>query len=348
MLITDINKLENFYSAKRKWQGIPGIERTKNGRLFATFYSGGKTEQPGNYCVLLKSDDDGANWSEPIAAAYSGNRYRAYDPCLWTDPHGRLWFIWAVMPGHHVEYSICCDPDAASLEWTAPKPFANDVMMNKPTVLSSGEWLFPCAVWGEGIYVINKKYETGNSPRLAFAYRTADKGQTFERLGGVSMPRRHFDEHQILEMNDGSLLMFVRTFYGIGKSISRDKGVTWSGGEDSGLGGPDSRFFIRRLSSGNILLINHHSNKGRNNLKAMISRDECKTWEGFLMIDERSAVSYPDAVEAGNGYIYAVYDRDRCGSGEILMAKFTEKDVLQGSVSSGEGRLRANVSSLII
>ena len=29
---------------KRKWQGIPGIEKTKNGTLWVAFYSGGKKE----------------------------------------------------------------------------------------------------------------------------------------------------------------------------------------------------------------------------------------------------------------------------------------------------------------
>ena len=33
------------------------------------------------------------------------------------------------------------------LVWSDVKYIANDVMMNKPTVLSTGEWLFPLAVW---------------------------------------------------------------------------------------------------------------------------------------------------------------------------------------------------------
>lgn len=85
-------------SSTRLWQGIPSIECTEKGRLFSAFYSGGTTEQLGNYCVLLKSDDGGDTWSEPIAAADAGGSYRCYDPCLWIDPLGRLWFIWAVMP----------------------------------------------------------------------------------------------------------------------------------------------------------------------------------------------------------------------------------------------------------
>lgn len=345
MLILDKEQLKTFYSEKRKWQGIPGIEITKAGRIFATFYSGGATEQLGNYCVLIYSDDDGKSFSEPIAVMYFGEDHRAYDPCIWIDPLGRLWFICSVMPNHAVWASICNDPDGDLLAWSTPRIIGHDVMMNKPTVLESGEWLFPIAVWKEGITAVKDIYTTEESKR-SFVYKSIDNGDTFELIGGADVPERAFDEHMILEMKDHSLMMLVRTFYGIGKSYSYDKGVTWTPGEDSGIKGPCSRFFIRRLSSGNVLLINHHNYTGRNNLTAMISRDDCKTWEGFLLLDERDQVSYPDAVEADNGYIYAIYDRERYGAKEILMAKFTERDVLAGKIVDEDSRLKVIVSKV--
>jgi hypothetical protein len=149
----------------------------------------------------------------------------------------------------------------------------------------------------------------------------------------------------------------VRTLYGTGKSYSYDKGVTWTPGEDSGLGGPCSRLHIKRLSSGSVLLINHYRYTGRNNLTAMVSRDDCKTWEGFLTLDERSSVSYPDAVQAEDGFIYAIYDHERRAkydnvdylrqSGEILMAKFTEEDIHAGKIVNPESRLKNLVSRLV-
>ena len=102
MLITNKNELENYSAENRIWQGIPGIERTKGGRIFSVFYSGGTGEQIGNYVVLLKSDDDGKTFSEPIAVVYKAGKYRCYDATLWIDPYGRLWLIWSVMPEHNV------------------------------------------------------------------------------------------------------------------------------------------------------------------------------------------------------------------------------------------------------
>lgn len=33
-------------------------------------------------------------------------------------------------------------------------------MMNKPIVVKSGEWLFPIAVWNDGIRVLSEEYDT--------------------------------------------------------------------------------------------------------------------------------------------------------------------------------------------
>jgi len=147
----------------------------------------------------------------------------------------------------------------------------------------------------------------------------------------------------IIERIDGSLWMLVRTFYGIGESISFDKGKTWNKGKPTNIGGPSSRFFIRRLYSGNLLLVNHYNFTGRNNLTAMISKDDGKTWEGFLLLDERDNVSYPDGVQAEDGRIFVVYDRERYGAKEILMAVFTEEDVISGKCVTEKARLKVLV-----
>ena len=69
MFITDSEALTKYDSAHRLWQGIPSVERTAKGRIFVSFYSGGETEQLGNYALLVVSDDGGKTFSEPIAVA---------------------------------------------------------------------------------------------------------------------------------------------------------------------------------------------------------------------------------------------------------------------------------------
>ena len=56
--------------SKRTWQGIPGIERTAKGRVFASWFTGGPKEpSPDNTVVLSRSDDGGKTFSTPEAMA---------------------------------------------------------------------------------------------------------------------------------------------------------------------------------------------------------------------------------------------------------------------------------------
>ena len=355
MLITDSAALQAYTSDKRLWQGIPGIEITPKGRLFAIFYSGGDREDVGNYSLLVKSDDGGEHWSEPIAVAFEGPDARAYDPCLWVDPRGRLWLFHGVMPNHREVAWICDDPDAETLSWRAFGTVGYDVMMNKPIVTSSGAWLLPIAVWRDGVKV---KFESASTPKLSFVYESTDEGKSFHRLGGTDVPRRSFDEHMLLERRDGSLLMLVRTNYGIGKSESFDGGNTWTAGEDSGLGGPSSRFCIRRLASGRVLLVNHATSEARSHLTAYLSEDDGKTFPYSLLIDERPDVSYPDMTQAADGLIYIIYDRERGAiynkmripaeemAKEILFCTLREEDILAGAFRSPDAKPRRIVSRL--
>ena len=355
MFITQKELLEKFGTHYRLWQGIPGIEVTKKGRIFSTFYSGGTKEEVNNFVVLLKSDD-GESFGEPIAVAFEQG-CRCYDPCLWIDPLGRLWFTWSCAP-HQSVYGVICDqPDADQLKWSEVIKIGEEVMMNKPTVLESGAWLFPIAVWHKNVSTGGFSSDKQDSQRKAFAYKTIDGGQTFVNLGGADVNERSFDEHMIIELKDGRLAMYVRTNYGIGVAYSCDGGKTWTAGEDSGFGGPCSRFFISRLKSGRILLVNHYNNTGRSHLTAMLSEDECKTWKYKLLLDERTGVSYPDAKQTEDGYIYITYDRERGAfldslekvysqAREILYAKITENDIINGKIVDKESKLKKVISKL--
>ena len=144
-------------------------------------------------------------------------------------------------------------------------------------------------------------------------------------------------EHMIVERKDGTLWMLMRIKDGIAESISNDGGVTWSAPTRSAIEGPGSRFYISRLRSGRLLLVNHlgfaRTGPGpekRSHMTALLSGDDGKTWPHKLLLDERKEVSYPDAVEAEDGRLYIIYDRGRYSEREILMAATSENDILAG------------------
>lgn len=336
-------------TGNRGFQGIPGLEAVPEGRLWATWYSGGLTEGPENFVLLVTSADKGRTWSEPVAVIDPPGKVRAFDPVLWLDPSGRLWWFWSqsyspedknIFDGKGGVWGACTEmPNASEPSFSGPVRIANGVMMNKPTVLFNGEWALPTAVWE----YCGPKLDSMKAERFSNITISNDNGRTFHLRSGADVPQRTYDEHMIVELKDGKLWMLVRTRYGIGQSFSSDGGRSWSHAEDSRLGGPNSRFFIRRLSSGNLLMINHAASK-RSHLTAFISPDDALSWSAGLLLDERDNVSYPDGAEDKNGIIRIIYDRERYKEGEILMAVFREEDVLGGKQVSGDFNLKMTVS----
>lgn len=356
-ITTDPKKLRPYYTDKRLWQGVPSIGMSKGGRIFATFYSTGWREDIGNASFIIISDDDGATFTEPVMAAIPAEGHRTYDAGFWLDPFNRLWFIFNLMPHHSVWATICDDPDADELVWSEPRKIGFDIMINKPIILSTGEWLFPTAVWREGIRVAgNPDLETKQPERGVFVFKSSDNGETFTQHSHTVVPWVDFEEPMMFEQEDGVIRMLVRTIYGIAETLSYDRGKTWCPSFRSEIKGPGSRFHIRRLSSGRVMLINHHEFKNRDNLTVYLSDDDGKTWPHRLLLDERNEVSYPDAVEH-NGFIYIIYDRERGDvkhtveeaygdAREVLIAKVTEEDILAGKLVNPESKLKVIINKL--
>lgn len=362
---------ERFQDTYRRWQGIPSIEVTDGGKIFVNFYSGQDAEVGGNIMVLCVSTDGGKSFRSCEAVVeHPDPQCRIYDPCLWIDPHGVLWMSWTQARGFNdgrsgVWVSQCSDPDADNLVWSPPRRIANGIMMNKPIVTSKGDWLFPTAIWCDTSGSVPTERHGLENEQFSNVYASLDEGRTIALRGHADIPHRSFDENMIVEKRDGSLWMLTRTFDGIGESFSTDGGYTWTPGRKSHIDGPCSRFHIRRLRSGRLLMINHYqfdqridledimsqgnvkSWKGRSHLTALLSEDDGQTWPYYLLLDERNEVSYPDAKEAADGMIYVCYDWERVTQREIIMARFTEDDILQGHLSDKRSKLRVLVNKAL-
>lgn len=335
----------------RTWQGIPGLERTARGRIFVSWFSGGPKEpSPENTVLLSYSDDNGKTFTPPVAMAQPQGEGRTFDPTLWIDPGGRLWYIFnrgdKVSAKHGVYARICTKPDAKTVHFGAEfrigfdsAPFS--FRMNKPTVLNSGEWILPVTHAAEPVH----DWFAGPKQLQGVAI-SRDRGRSWTLRGALPAPHWAL-ENMIVERKDRSLWMLIRTGAGVlWESTSSDRGQTWSEPKAGSIPNPGSRFFIRRLKSGNLLLVNHYKFFGRSHLTARISIDDGRTWNEGLLLDERAGVSYPDGVEAKDGTIRIVYDRDRQGAGEILMASFQERDVIAGKDVTHRVRLRQLVNRL--
>ncbi len=334
---------EAYADEARMFQGISSLERSPSGRLWATWYGGGVTEDRHNYIMLVTSNDDGKTWSEMklVIDPDKDGPVRAFDPCPWVDPDGKLWLFWCQATrgggGDPHTFAITTEnPDQENPTWSKARHIHDGVMMCKPTALSDGTWLLPTAIWGRD-----------ESCRVV---ASTDQGDTWQLRGTASVPNkkdRNCDEPMIVEKNDSTLWMLVRTGYGIGESFSTDKGRNWTPVTPWEVKHTASRFFIRRLKSGNLLLVKHgpiETRTGRSHLTAYVSKDDGETWDGGLMLDQRSGVSYPDGAQAEDGTVYLTYDYDRLGQKFIYMTSFTEEDILAGKPVSDTAQMRVVIN----
>jgi hypothetical protein len=340
---------KEFSLSRRLWQGCPTILRTSKGRLYAGWYSGGTGEPaPENYNLLIKSDDDGWSWSAPVTVVASDmtRDYIAIDIQLWLDPFKRMWMFitqrylgkeWKISDHDHLALwaVICEDPDAEELVWSRPQYISNGFLRTQPTVLSNGDWVLCAYNWCHDHY----QY-----------CRSSDQGKTWFNCKAGKKQDPGFDETMILERKDGTLLMFARDISPLlVKTESSDlAGSSWQDGKFTNIPNASSRFFLRRLKSGRVLLIHNEATDFRRNLVAKLSEDEGNTWPFSLQLDDAEnidrSISYPDAVESPDGRIFIIYDRGRTTFREILMAQITEEDILNGVLCRQESYLRRIIS----
>ncbi len=326
--VIDLSDKADVYLAKnRKFTGIPSIAISKGGMIWTTWYAGiTPDEDDNNYVIISVSKDGGNNWTEKLVIDPDGNGpVRAFDPEIWLDPTGKLWAFWAQAVGHDGSVAgvwaiTTNNPDSDIPQWSRPKRLTNGIMMCKPTVLSNGDWILPVSTWR-------------NTNKSAKVIVSNDNGNSWNERGAVEVPKavRSFDEHMIIEKNNGSLWMLLRTKYGIGESISTDKGKTWSKLIPSKIKNPSARFFITRLKSGNLLMVKNgpiEMKTKRSHLMAFISQDDGISWSKGLLIDQRLGVSYPDGQETKNRTIFTIYDYNRISNQNILFTTYTEKDIL--------------------
>jgi predicted neuraminidase len=316
----------------RLWQGIPGIERSPSGRLWCTFFSGGPREPDPANRILLTTSPDGRHWADPAPIVDPPGPTRAYDPALWLDPDDRLWLFYNLANLSEHAYSLWAlrtdDPDPASPAWSAPIRIAIDApfcfRLNKPTVLTSGAWVLP-VTWAqvpEGWFAHDEQLQG-----VAISH---DKGETWSLHGAVKAPPWAL-ENMIIQLRDGALWMLIRTGSGVlWQAHSNDDGLTWSEPSPTGIVNPGTRFFIRRLACGRLLLINTPNPHERRSLYAYLSQaGNDYRFARRILLDARDSVSYPDAVEGPPGILHAVHDRDRQGVGEIILDVFSVEEILQ-------------------
>jgi len=167
--------------------------------------------------------------------------------------------------------------------WSEPVQCISDrkgyfVLNNDRVIqLESGRLVMPVSMHE------TEKEEKFNHFGIIYSYFSDNDGQTWKSSGEVPNPENILlQEPGLVELKDGTLLMFMRSDRGIQYfSRSKDKGETWSPVEPGNFQSPCSPASIKRIpTTGDLLMVwnNNGNNQFRTPLNTAVSEDEGKTW----------------------------------------------------------------------
>lgn len=348
---------EKYYKNYVYFAMQAGMEVTDGGRIWSVWIAG--EDGPAAYMVATYSDDNGETWKDLqlVIDPHSNDLpliMNVHCGHVWKDPLGRLWIFYqqsyGMWDGEGANFAIICDdPDADVPVWHEPMYISPGASLKKPIIRANGEWILPVSIWER--WHISQPLADSNHEldglRGAHVYASTDNGKTWQYRGGLTFTDSQFNEHSVVELSDGRLMMYSRCSSCIKKSYSSDGGRTWSQ-EEVAFPHIGSLAVLRKLPNGHLLLVKHgqsftSATTARSHLCAFISKDDGETWEGGLLLDERTGVSYPEIALAPDGTIWVQYDYERARYAEIIQARFTEEEVLAGSISNANSSLKRTV-----
>ncbi len=287
----------------------PTATQLPDGRVMAAWFAAPSEGALSQRLMQASSSDEGRTWSEAtVLQDFEGSP--DFDPVLFVSGTETFLFFSAIHPQLDLYFRRSSD---SAKTWTDPVKLnqPNHTTRSNGIRLSTGELLVPLHRRG-----------TKNAGVL----KSRDGGQTWERFGSVENPEGQGGEPTIAEAKSGAVHMILRTKDGqLWRSISRDRGETWSAAEKTGLTGTSCASHLLAMRDGTLVLTyNPGPDPIRFPLLIRTSRDEGVTWSEPTLLADRPgkesgwSICYPTLAELADGSLVAVWAQKRDGSGGLF------------------------------
>lgn len=338
--------LEHWHNHSSSVVELPG------GDLFAVWYNG-SGERTADDVKLEGSrwNRKTRRWSPRFPIADVAN-FPDCNPIVWVDPQKRLWFFWPTIVANEwhtsiLQYRIAAEypapgkpvrwqdggiilfepknfearvrqvvePMLASATEDRVRQYLNEILTRAgdkyyrrmgwmprvhPIALPSGRYLLPLYSDGYDFSVL--------------AY-SDDQGKSWH--GSEPMLGWGAVQPSIARQKDGTLVSWFRDNGPAPKRVlrseSKDNGISWTVASDTDIPNSGTSVEVIALASGEWLMVNNDTERGRHSLVAWISDDEGRTWKWkrHIEFDQRAeqagSFHYPSAIQASDGTIHVTY-----------------------------------------
>ena len=333
---------------------IPAVIRTKNNSILAFCERRQAPSDAGEINLLVRRSTDGGKTFSPQQIVWADGKNTCGNPCpVVDDSTGTVWLLMTHNLGEDREKQITLgtakgsrtvwithsDDDGAT--WAKPADITSDVKKRDWAWYATGpgigvqlkhgphagRLLIPCDYVGLG---------GGGDKSNSFVIYSDDHGAHW-KIGGEP-PGHGFNESQVVELADGSVMLNMRNVANPpagrprterGVSVSADGGETFGPARrDPILIEPRCQASILRFSwpdegKSRILFANPATGKDRKMMTVRMSYDEGKTWPVEKVIfDQFSA--YSSLVKLPDGNVGLLYEAgDTKGYERIEFARFS-------------------------
>ncbi len=270
----------------------------------------GRADHAQAVIAAKKSRDDGRTWGDEFVLQENIGEQNVMSVSILRLHSGKILFFFLVKNGPDDLHIFMRSSTDEAKTWTEPKQVSTaegyHVMNNARVIqLSSGRILAPVA--------FSKNIRKTYNDQVCFCYYSDDEGTTWNKADGTaSIENSAAMEPGLVELKNGDVFMIIRTRLDrIYKSVSSDKGETWSQPEPMNLTAPAAPSTISRIPKTEDLLMVWNNNplgnkagwRGRTPLTSAISTDEGKTWKHIKNIEDDPDSSY--------GYTSVTWLKDR-------------------------------------
>ena len=282
------------------------IVELAGGELLCCWYAGSGEAKRDVQILTARKPAGAAAWEPPTVAVDDDPEKPMGNCILWADGKGRVWLFYNVMHGKleghwgpGVRWDTCdCRyriSEDGGRTWGPMvmlwEPWHN-VFRTKPLVHSSGRVLI-------GVE---------HSREDSHFFVSDDAGATWRYTGPArGVPNQH---PTLIERRDGSVLALLRPERDpfVARSVSRDRGETWSLALNTDLPNPGAAVDMVRLRDGRVVLAFNNSGRKRTPFSLALSEDEGETWPLVRDLEtEEGEYSYPGIIQGADGRLHVTY-----------------------------------------